>query len=160
MRDYSSRSNNQQSQERRRDICDSDSHHDDRDIDRYRKRRSSLDGKKKYYERRQRRRHSPYVVRDRHRSRGLRRRLRSYTKSYEDSKSWYRLQRYDNYVGDRRRSHETPTRNTAPNNARPRSVPPMKRISVCSLPTGVDSILLPQTTNISICCITKYCQEN
>ena len=46
--------NNHQSHERRRDICDSDSHHDDRDT-RYRNRRSSLEARTPYYEPRQRR---------------------------------------------------------------------------------------------------------
>ena len=78
--------NNHQSHERRRDICDNDSHHDDRDT-RYRKRRSSLDARKPYYELRQRRRQSPSVVRDRYRGKGRRRRSRSHTNSYDVDKS-------------------------------------------------------------------------
>ena len=74
---------------------------------------------------------------------------RCHTQTHDDSKSWYRLRCYDNDVCDRHRSHETPTRNTAPGNASPSSVTPMKRVGVRNLPTGVDSILLPQTTSIS-----------
>ena len=137
-----SRSRYRHNHHRRRDICDTDSHYDDGDTDRYRKLRSSLDGKKPYYEPRQRRLPSPSVVRDRYRGKGRRRQSRSHTNSYDDSKSRYRLRRSDNDVHDRHRNHETPTYNTAPDNARPRSVPPMKRVSVCSLPTRVDRILL------------------
>ena len=135
---------NRPSQKRSHDTCDSasdsDSHHDVRDTDRYRDRRSSGDGRKPGYEPRQRRRHSPSVVRDRYQGRGRRRRSRSHTNSYDDSKSWYRLRRADNDVRDRHRCHETPTRNTAPDYARPRSVSPKNRVSVYNLPTGVDSI--------------------
>ena len=137
------------SQERRRDTCDSDSHHDDRDTDKYRDRRSSLDGKKPYYEPRQRRRHSPSVVRDRYRGKGRRRRSRSHTNSYDDSKSWHWLRCSDNDVRDRHRNHEPPKSKTAPGNASPNSVTPKKGIGVCNLPTGVDSTLLPQTTDTS-----------
>ena len=86
---------------------------------RYRKRRSSLDARTPYYEPRQRRRQSPSVVRDRYRGKGRRRRSRSHTNSYDVDKS------------------------------RPSSVTPKKGIGVCNLPTGVDSILLPQSTSIS-----------
>ena len=146
-----------QSQERRRDICDSDSHHDDRDTDRYRKRRSYLDGRKPYYEARQRRRHSPSVVRDRYRGKDCRRRSRSHTNSYDDSKSWYRLRRSDNDVRDRHRSHEPPTRNTAPDNARPRSVPPMKRVSITNW--GGQYSTATNDYQYYLCCITKHCQD-
>ena len=138
---------NRHSQEQRRDTYDSDSHHGDRDSDRYRDRRSSLVGRKPCYEPRQRRRHSPSVVRDRYRGRGRPRRSRSHTNSYDDSRA--RLRCSDNDVCNRR-NHEPPIRNITPGNGRPpRNVPPKKRVSVYNLPTGVDSILLPQTTSIS-----------
>ena len=133
---------NRHIQKRRRD---SDSHHDDSDTDRYRDRRSSLDRRKPRYELRQRRRHSPSVVRDRYRGKGRRRRSRSHT----NSKSWYRLRRADNDVRDRHRCHESPKRNTTTDNANPNSVSPKKGVGVCNLPTGMDSILLPQMTIIN-----------
>ena len=68
------------SQERRCDTCDS--HHYDRDTDRYRARRSFMNRDNASYEPRQRRRQSPSVVRDRYRSRGRRRLSRSHTNSY------------------------------------------------------------------------------
>ena len=123
-----------------------------RDTDRYRDRRSSLDrldGRKPCYEPQQRKRHSPSVVRYRYRGRGRPRRSRSHTNSYDVGKSWYRSRCADNGVRDRHRSHEPPKRNTAPDNASPSSVMPKKGVGVCNLPTGVDSILLPQTTSIS-----------
>ena len=121
-----SRSRYRHNHHRRRDICDTDSYYDDGDTDRYRKLRSSLDGKKPYYEPRQRRLPSPSVVRDRYRGKGRRRQSRSHTNSYDDSKSRYQLRRSDNDVHDRHRNHETPTYNTAPDNATPTGVPPMK----------------------------------
>ena len=128
---------------------DSDSHHDDRDTDRYRDQRSSVDGRKPCYEPRQRRCHSPSVIRDRYRGKGRHRRSRSHTNSYDDSKSWHWLRCSDNDVRDRHRSHEPPKRNTAPDNASPSSVTSKKGVGVYNLPTGVNNILLPQTTSIS-----------
>ena len=71
------------------------------------------------------------------------------THSYHVGKSRNRSRRAANAVRDRHRSHEPPTRNIAPDNASPSSMTPKKGVGVCNLPTGVDSILLPQTTSIS-----------
>ena len=60
-----------------------------------------------------------YEPRQRRRGKGRRRRSRPHTNSYDVDKS------------------------------RPSSVTPKKGIGLCNLPTGVDSILLPQTTSIS-----------